>query len=481
MLVIQRLTGLLLMLYSLTMLPALVFSLIIDDGATDAFERSAALCMACGVLIWLPVRGKRRELKVSDGFLLTTLFWVVLGLFGGLPLHLSDRPGLDMTDAIFESVSGLTTTGATAMTGLDTLPQSILLWRSQLQWMGGMGVIVLAVAILPLLGVGGMQLVRAETPGPMKNTKITARVQDTARALWMIYLMLTLACGLAYWLAGMSVFDAICHAFTTLSTGGYSTHDASMGYFDSKTIHLIAALFMALGGLSFAMHFVAWQRADLMTYWRDRESQVFLGLVAAVTLLVTTALLLGGTYVEIGDSFVNALFQVISIGTSTGYATADFTTWPSFIPMALLLGSFAGGCAGSTAGGIKIIRVILLAKQGLREIQRIIHPHAVVSIKFGGRRLDARVVNSVWSFITVYVALFAIMFLGLLACGLDEVTAVSAVATSMNNLGPGLGEIASNVTTLNDPAKWIMVVAMLLGRLELFTVLVIFTPAFWRR
>lgn len=479
--VVQRLVGMLLILFTLTMLPALGVDLYYQDGASPGFLYAMIVTLSAGLLIWGPVRHRTRELKVGDGFLALTAFWVVLGLFGALPFLFVERPAVSITDAVFESVSGLTTTGATALIGLDTLPHAVLFWRAQLQWMGGMGVIVMAVAILPLLGVGGMQLYRAETPGPMKNTKLTPRIQDTARALWLIYVALTLACAAAYWLAGMNVFDAVCHAFTTLSTGGYSTHDLSMGYFDSSLIELVAVVFMILGGINFALHFTMWRRTDLGVYLRDPEAVTFLMLVVVVTLVVGGYLFASGTYAGVVESVMAALFQVVSIGTSTGYTTADFSIWPSFIPMTLILGSFVGGCAGSTAGGIKVVRCILLFKQGVREVYRVIHPHAEIGVKLAKRRVAPQVINAVWSFFTVYVGLFALMFLALLATGLDEVTAVTAVAASINNLGPGLGEMAANVTGINDTAKWVMMAAMVLGRLEIFTVLVILSPMFWRR
>jgi trk system potassium uptake protein TrkH len=420
-------------------------------------------------------------LKLRDGFLVVVAFWIVLGLFGAIPLFLSEQPQLSVTDAVFESISGLTTTGATVILGLDALPRGILYYRQQLQWLGGMGIVVLAVAVLPMLGVGGMQLYRAETPGPMKDSKLTPRITETAKALWLIYFGLTVACGLSYWLAGMSLFDAIGHAFSTVAIGGFSTHDASIGYYNSIAVQCIAILFMLLSGVNFALHYSAWRSASPKTYFRDPEFRAFLSLVLAITLISTLYLFATRTYDDMGAALINALFQVVSIGTTTGFTTADYAHWPSFLPMMLLLGSFVGGCAGSTAGGIKVIRFLLLAKQGIREINRLIHPSAEIPVKIGDKVVSSHVVQAVWGFFAAYMSLYALMYLIMLATGLDEVTAFSAVAACLNNLGPGLGEVASNFAILNNPAKWVLVGAMLLGRLEIFTLLVVFSPMFWRK
>ncbi len=477
---IIRFLGLLLMLFSLTMMPPVVISFIYEDGGGTSFFTTFIISLITGFSLYFPNRNSRAELKIRDGFLIVVLFWTVLSLFGSLPFLLTDGLNLSLANAIFESFSGLTTTGATVISGLDELPHAILFYRQQLQWLGGMGIIVLAVAILPMLGIGGMQLYRAETPGPMKDNKLTPRIAGTAKALWYIYLGLTIACGLAYWLAGMGPFDAIAHSFSTIAIGGFSPHDASIGYFQSNAIELICSFFMLVAGINFALHFVAFKRLSIKPYLKDPEFKsylLFLSLIALCCVLV----LFGYGLFDFSDSVVKGIFHTVSIATTTGFATTEFHAWPIFLPILLIFASFAGGCAGSTAGGMKIIRVLLLFKQGAREIKRLIHPNGVFLIKLGKESVTDRVVQSVWGFFATYVALFVILMLILVADGLDQVTAFSAVAACMNNLGPGLGEVALNYNGLSDLSKYVLSFAMLLGRLEIFTLLVLFTPYFWRR
>jgi len=481
MLAVQRVLGLLLTVFSFAMLPPVLVSLIYQDGEALPFLYAFLVILGIGLATLLPVARRRQELRLRDGFLVVVLFWVVLGLAGSLPFILSQEPDLSPTNAIFESISGLTTTGATVIIGLDDLPRSILYYRQQLQWLGGMGIVVLAVAVLPMLGIGGMQLYRAEMPGPMKDTKLTPRITETAKALWYIYLVLTIACLLAYWAAGMNLFDAIGHAFATVAIGGFSTHDLSMGHFDSTAIEMIAVIFMILAGANFALHFTVLHRRDPRAYLQDSEFRFYLSLIIAATLIVTFALYHTDTYIDGGTAFTKGLFQVVSIGTTTGFTTAEFYFWPPFVEILLLLSSFVGACAGSTGGGIKVIRFLLLIKQGLREVGRLIHPSAQIPVRIGGKSVDHRVVDAVWGFFSLYVASFTLMYLILVATGLDLITAFSAVAASINNLGPGLSQVGAHYNGLDDPAKWVLCVAMLLGRLEIFTLLVLLSPAFWRR
>lgn len=477
---VQKVLGLLLMLFSLTMLPPVGVSYFFADGTAESFLTALVLLLGLGTLIWLPVAKSRDELKLRDGFLVVALFWSVLGLAGALPFVLAEEPHLSLTDAAFESISGLTTTGATVIIGLDELPPAILYYRQQLQWLGGMGIIVLAVAILPMLGIGGMQLYRAETPGPVKDNKLTPRITETAKALWYIYLGLTIACALAYWLAGMTPFDAIGHSFATVAIGGFSTHDASIGFFDSDTIELIAVVFMLASGVNFALHFLAWNRRSLAGYWHDSEFRFYLALMALTTAIVCLGLYFTGTHATWGEAFLQGLFHTVSIATTTGFSTSAFYEWPIFLGILLIFSSFVGGCAGSTGGGIKVIRFLLLIKQGLREIDRLIHPNAQIPVRVGGRTVNHRVVDAVWGFFSLYVACFTLMYLALAATGLDLTTAFTAVAAAINNLGPGLGEVGASFATISPTAKWILCFAMLLGRLEVFTLLVLLTPAFWR-
>jgi len=476
----QRILGLLLAVFSLTMLPPLALSLTAGDGVAAAFVGGFAVILAAGGLLWLPARRAREELRLRDGFVVAVGFWVGLTLAGALPFALSTDPHLSLTDAVFESVSGFTTTGATVLSGIDALPLSIQFYRQLLQWLGGMGIIVLAVAILPMLGVGGMQLYRAETPGPMKDAKLTPRIAETAKALWYIYLGFTVLCAGAYWLAGMKPFDAIAHSFSTVSIGGFSTHDQSIGYFESPAVEAVAVVFMTLAGVNFALHFSAWRSLSVRPYFADAELRAYLGLLAAVATVTSLYLYRSGTFPTFAEALEHGVFQTVSISTTTGFTSSGYHTWPSFLPVLLLFASFVGACAGSTGGGLKVIRVLLLVKQGLREILRLVHPNAQVPIKVGGTVLPYRVVDAVWGFFATYVATFSVMLLALMATGLDQVTAFSAVAACMNNLGPGLGDVSAHYGGISDTAKWVLSAAMLLGRLEIFTFLVLLSPAFWR-
>ena len=410
------------------------------------------------------------------------MFWTVLGVFGALPFLLSGQPSISITDSIFESMSGLTTTGATVISGLDNLPRSILYYRQQLQWLGGMGIIVLAVAVLPMLGIGGMQLYRAETPGPMKDNKLTPRITETAKALWYIYLALTVSCGVAYWLAGMEPFDALAHAFSTVAIGGFSTHDLSMGFYnDQPLVEVVAIVFMFLSGVNFALHFLAWRSRGPKSYFADTEFRVYAVILLLASVLTSIYLYWTSTFETLSESVLRGVFQAVSIGTTTGYTVSEYHTWPGILPIMLLMMSFIGGCAGSTGGGMKVIRVVMLIKQGAREILRLVHPSAQIPVKVGNKALSDRVIEAVWGFFSLYVVCFCLMSLILVATGLDFVTAFSAVAACMNNLGPGLGDVGSNYTSINDVGKWVLCFAMLLGRLEIFTLLVLLTPAFWRK
>jgi trk system potassium uptake protein TrkH len=477
---IFRILGMLLMVFSFTLITPLIVSFLFDDGAYPAFLLAFAITVICGALMWMPVAKQKKELRTRDGFLITSLFWVVLGLFGALPFILSPSPDLSISDAVFESLSGLTTTGATVITGLDDLPKSILFYRQQLQWLGGIGIIVIAVAILPMLGIGGMQLYRAETPGPVKDSKLTPRITETAKALFLIYFLLTVSCAFAYWLAGMTGFDAICHAFSTVAIGGFSTHDASIGYFDSPAIMLIATLYMLVAGINFALHFFALRQRSLIHYKIDSESRFYAYTIFFAAIIVSGSHI-GTENYGISEGLLHGIFQTVSIATTAGFATADFSLWPSFLPILLLFLSFMGGCGGSTGGGMKAVRIMLISKQGVRELSQLIHPNAVIPLKVGNRRVEAKVVSAVWSFFAVYMFSFIVILILLMATGLDYITAFSAVVASMNNLGPGLGDVSAHYGNITDPAKWILCFSMLLGRLEVFTLLVLFTPTFWRR
>lgn len=480
-LTIQRILGILLSLFSITMLPAAAVSVYYQDGSVNAFMDAFVLLLVTGIIFWFPARKHRKELKIRDGFIVVVMFWIALGLSGALPFFLTEVPKMSFTDAVFESMSGLTTTGATVLTGLDTLPEAVLFYRQFLQWLGGMGIVVLAVAILPLLGVGGMQLYRAETPGPMKDSKLTPRITETAKALWYIYLSLTVGCAVAFNLAGMTWFDAIGHSFSTVAIGGFSTHDASMGYFNSATIEMITVVFMLLAGMNFSLHFLAWRHRSIKHYWADSELRTYLSILVIISIVASAYLYFNHTFKNPWTALHHGIFQTVSIGTTAGFTTADYSVWPGFLPILLLMTSYVGGCAGSTGGGMKVVRVMLLFKQGYREVLRLIHPNAIYAIKVNNKALPAKIVGAVWGFFALYVFCFSIMHLFLMATGLDIVTSFSAVTACLNNLGPGLGEVGANYSSINSPSKWVLCIAMLLGRLEIFTLLVVLTPAFWRR
>ena len=478
--VILNILGILLALFSTSLLPPLALSLIYSDNTTTAFLVAYLVTLATGLACYLPTRRQGRDLRLRDGFLIVVLFWTVLASFGALPLLLSNNPAMGLTDAFFESMSGLTTTGATVLVGIDDLPISIRYYRQQLQWLGGMGIVVLAVAVMPMLGIGGMQLYRAETPGPIKNSKLTPRITETAKALWYIYLGLTVACAIGYWLAGMTVFDAIGHSFSTVAIGGFSTHDASIGFFDSPLISAIASLFMIAAGMNFALHFLALRQRNFLVYLQDTEVRVFLGFLLLVTVLTCGVLWSTNTFSDATTTLWHGIFQVISIGTTTGFTTSGFHWWPSLLPVLLIMMSGIGGCAGSTAGGVKVIRMILLYKQGRREINQLIHPSAFFPTKLGGKPVPDNVINAIWGFFALYIFSYLVLSLAMTATGADPLTAFSAVTACLNNLGPGLGAVAKNYAAIDPAGKWILSGAMLMGRLELFTLLVLLTPAFWR-
>ncbi len=479
--IIQRIMGLFLMLFSITLLPPVIIDLIYQEGAAQAFFYSYLFLLSIGFLLFFPVRNKKNDLRLRDGFVVVVLFWLVLGAAGAMPFYLYQNMDISIVDALFESVSGLTTTGATVLVGLDNLPHSILFYRQELQWLGGMGIIVLAVAVMPMLGIGGMQLYKAEAPGPVKDNKLTPRIAETAKALWYIYLGLTVACAAAYWVAGMDLFDAVAHSFSTVAIGGFSTHDASIGYFNNQVIEDVAIIFMFLGAINFALHFSVVRTKSLLPYLRDSEFKFYAGLLVIVAALSVYVLYSQSVYPDFLSAFRAGLFQAVSIATTSGFITSDYASWPVFIPVLLLLSSFIGGCAGSTGGGMKVIRVLLLIKQGQREIMRLIHPNAQVTVKIGKQPVNNSIIDAVWGFFAAYVALFAMMMLVLMFNGLDQITAFSAVAATINNLGPGLGEVSANYAGLSDFNKLLLCFSMFLGRLEIFTLLVLFMPAFWRK
>lgn len=477
---IIKILGQLVALFSITMVPPAIVSLIYKDGGGVPFVLAFIFSVTIGLMAYYPNRHEHGDLKAREGFLIVVLFWLVLGAFASLPLIFLQEPNLSLADAVFEAFSGLTTTGATVLTGIEYLPKSVLFYRQQLQWFGGMGIIVLAVAILPMLGVGGMQLYRAEIPGPVKDSKMTPRIADTAKHLWYIYVSITLACTLAYWIAGMDWFDAISHAFSTVAIGGFSTYDASMGHFDSPVINFICVFFLIIAAINFSLHYAAVASRNISVYIRDPEFKVFLCIQLALVVICFTVLSSHEVYANGDETLDQALFHAVSISSTAGFATDNFSAWPLFLPILLIFSSFIGGCAGSTGGGMKVVRVFLLYLQGVRELNRLVHPRAIYSIKLGSKALPDKVVEAVWGFFSAYALVFIIIMLALMGTGMDNITAFSATAACLNNLGPGLGDVASHYGSISDGAKWLLTIAMVFGRLEIFTLLVLFTPTFWR-
>jgi trk system potassium uptake protein TrkH len=471
-----------LMMFSITYLLPIATSLIYQDGQLVDFVVAAIASLGVGTAIWAATRSHRRELRSRDGFLLVTLAWVLMSAFATVPLLIA-LPGLSFTDAFFETMSGLSTTGATVLVGLEHLPPSINLWRAALHWYGGMGIIVLVVAILPLLGVGGMQLYKAETPGPVKNEKLTPRITETAKTLWFIYLLITLACIACLRLAGMNWFDAIFHAFSTLALGGFSNYDASISHYDSLAIEIVLIVFMLVSAMNFSRHLIAWQQKSLRTYATDSEAIAMLWLTAVSILGVTLFVWVKGVYPEFPVALRHVAFNLVAVATTCGYMTQDFSTWPIFAPLVMMMLSCYACNTGSTGGGIKMFRTLVLFRQAGRELMMLVHPQAVRPVRIGGQVVQNQIVFAVLAFVVLYFGTVVVLTFALLASGLDFVSAFSAIIACINNMGPGLGAVgpATNYQGLTDFQTWICSLAMLLGRLEIFSVLVLFTPVYWRK
>ncbi len=451
------------------------------DRALWSFVVSAAATFLIGASLWLVTRRYKRELKTRDGLLLVALTWVALPAVAAFPLW--HYLPIDFTHAYFEAASGLTTTGGTVLSGLEFLPHSINLWRHLLSWLGGMGIIVLAVAILPMLGVGGMQIYRAEMPGPMKDRKLTPRIGQTAKLLWTVYAGLTVACMASLKFAGMSWFDAVCHAFSALSLGGFSTYDANVGHFNSVPIELVLTAFQIMAALNFATHYLAWSQRGVRAYFQDSEAKSIFVVLAMSCVGIALFLYFRGTYPDFPTALREATFNVVSAATDSGLHTQDYARWPIFAPMWMIFLSCIVASSGSTGGGVKMIRTLILAKQANRELNQLVHPNLVRPLKVGGAVIPNRVVFAVLAFVFLYfMSMVALIFIQL-ASGLDFLTSLSSIIACINNAGPGLGLVgpASNYSALGDFQTWVCSVAMLLGRLEVFTILVLFTPTLWRK
>lgn len=474
-----RVFGAVTALSSLIVLPSLLLALLWREHTVLAYLDAMLPPLLVGGLMWFTFRDIHYELRLRDGFLITAGIWVIAGLITAVPFYLA-LPAMSYTDAVFESISGLTTTGATMLIGLDTMPKSLLFFRATLNFFGGMGIVILAVAVLPMLKIGGMQLFKAESTGPVKDNKLAPRIAETARMLWIVYLGLNVLCALAYWFGGMSVFDAITHAMATLATGGFSTHDAGFGYWNSGLLEAIATLFMLLGGISFSLHWYAWRAATISHYQASSELRAFIGIVAVFSMVTTGYLWYTGTFGSFSESLRHGTFQVVSNITTTGFISGGFAQWPGMLPMLLIMISFIGGCSGSTAGGMKVARVQLVMQQGLRELKQLVHPKGQFLVTMGGKRVSESVVISVGGFCALYITVYLVLLLLLSSDGVDIETAFSSVAACLNNLGPALGMNAGHFISFSDYSTWLMSFAMLVGRLEIFTILVLFTPAFWQ-
>ena len=471
-----------LMLFAFAFLLPLGVSIALGDGAQKAYDEAILITFFSGMALWLVSRRGKRELHTRDGFLLVVMIWALLPVFSAIPLMVY-LPDLAFNEAYFEAVSGLTATGATVLSGLDSLPPSINIWRTQMHWIGGMGVIVLVVAVLPMLGVGGRQLFKAETPTPMKDSKLTPRMAETAKGLWVVYAFITVICMLALWAGGMNWIDAVVHGFSVMGLGGMSSHDASMAYFDSLLLEMIVMFFALVAGISFSTHFMAFRMKSLLAYRLDAELPWFLGVLAVSAFALAGYLLYKGFYLDFPEALRYAAFNTVSVATTLGFSSTDYNVWPYFAPLWMLFLSSFAASSGSTGGGIKMLRAVLLSKQLYRELIKLIHPSAEIHTKIGRQAVPNKIIYAVLAFLFVYVASVVSLSFVLSASGLDIFTAFTAVVAMVNNTGPGLGQVgpASTYAVLNDFQTWVLSFAMLLGRLEFFTLLVVLTPVFWRK
>ena len=488
-----------------------IVSVIYGEGALEFYFVSAAVCLVIGVGL---IKSLRADFSIHArvGFIITAVSYIGLGLVGSIVFLVASPTSISFTDAVFEAVSGITTTGATVLTNLASYDNSLLFYRHLLQWIGGMGIILLAVAVLPMIGIGGMQMFRTESIGGSEQN-LRPRIRETAQTLWLIYVGLTIICTLAYWLAGMSFFDAICHAFSTVAIGGFSTHDASIAYFDSMAVEIVCMVFMLVCAINFSLHFTAWRQCFLssraklnlwfnksltpgqglqvvrgfglhraaQTYGNDYELRLFFAIAAALIVLMLVHLNMSMTHGASENLLREAAFQAISFLTTSGFTTVNHGEWPISATILLILFACAGGCVGSTSGGLKMFRVLIMLQQGLNELYRLIYPNGVFLVKLHNTSVPDRVTNAVWGFFAVFVMTFLVLLvIVMFISDLDLITAFSAVIACLTNLGPGLGEVASNYQSLSNPVKWTLAGAMILGRLEIMMVLVLLLPKYWR-
>ncbi len=472
--------GILLVFCGLAMALPMFVGLLYQDQSVVPLSKGMGITLLVGAMVYIVSPTKKQEsLSHREGMAIVALGWAAVGVFGALPFYFSES-FIGFTDAVFESVSGFTTTGSSVLSNIEAVPKGLLMWRSMIQWLGGMGIIVLSVAILPFLGVGGMQLYKAEVPSPVPD-KLKPRIRDTAMILWKVYALFTVVEAVLLLIGGMSLFDAVCHAFTTMPTGGFSTLNTSVGQYDSAYFEWVIIFFMMVAGINFSLHFQL-LRGKPMAIWKDPECRFFLGIVLAMAVIITLDIH-RTVYSSLGEAFRYSAFQVSSLITTTGYATADYEQWPALSQLILLTCMFVGASAGSTGGGIKCLRIMLLFKYCYRELFRMIHPRAVSPVKLGGRVVPEDVLQSICAFFVLYIGLFAISAMILSSMGVDLVTSLAAVAATIGNIGPGIGGVGPMDNFANIPVagKWLLVWCMLLGRLEIYTVIILFVPEFWRK
>jgi len=472
--------GILVLFLGLTMMFPLLVGLFYLDQSIIPISASMAITIVAGALLYACFRGASVEhISQREGMAIVAIGWTAIGLFGALPFYLSGAFET-FVDAFFESVSGFTTTGASVLTDIEAVSKGLLLWRSLIQWLGGMGIIVLSVAILPFLGVGGMQLYKAEVPTPVPD-KLRPRIRDTAMVLWKVYALISAAeIGLLL-LGGMGLYDAACHAFTTMPTGGFSTKSTSIAHFDSVYFDTVFIVFMLLAGVNFALHYQM-LRGKPLAFWRDSECRFFIGAVLLLTAVVSLDIY-GAVYDSLGEALRYGAFQVVSIVTTTGYVTADYGQWPAMSQLILLLCMIIGASAGSTGGGMKCLRIMLCLKYIYKELFTMVHPHGVRYVKIAGKPVSRAVMRSVLGFVLLYMGLFAVSTVLLSSMGVDLVTSIGAVAATIGNIGPGLGLVGPVDNYANIPymGKWLLIWCMLLGRLEIYTVIILLVPEFWRK
>jgi len=472
---IINLFSILVLLFSLSYVFPIVVSLVFNDNSLYLFLPTFIFVGALGFIGFFFTKGVKRDLSAKDGFVIIVMFWLVLSLAGSIPFYLS---GMSPIDSFFESMSGITTTGATVISNIETLPESLKFYRQLLQWMGGMGLIVLAIAVMPLLGIGGGQLFKTDIPGAMGEQRLTPRIQETAKALWSIYFGLTILCAILYAIAGMSFFDAVSHAMSTVSIGGFSTYNNSIGHFNNLTIEIICMVFMLLSAMSFALHYFSIYKSKSLKYFYDPELKFFVSILLIIFILALSINILSG---QSNLSLRELAFHTVSTVTTTGFGVSDTSTWSFSISFLLLIGAFVGACSGSVGGGVKSWRVMIMLNHAYSNIVKMIHPNSVVTLKVGTKSVDDNVATSVWGFFSIYVISFVILLLAVLISGLDLETAFSSVGACLNNLGPGLGMVSDNYSEINSFAKGVLAFSMLLGRLEIFTLLIILTPMFWAK